>query len=109
MELVQQYFSTFTMKQSLITFAVCLGLVLVVAVVRNILTPKKHCWQFAYTAVNKQTQKRAEGWATLHSALTGEDLANEARSTADKLVNVNDKTEFDVIIITSLSDLGVIK
>ena len=109
MELIQQYFRTFTVTQSLITFAVCIGLVLVVAVVRNILTPKKHCWQFAYTAVNKQTQNRAEGWGTLHSALTGEALADEARSVAYKLVNVNDKTEFDIIIITSLSDLGVIK
>ena len=109
MELVKQYFSTFTMAQSLITFAVCLCLVLVVAVVRYVLTPKTHCWQFAYTAFNKQTHNRVEGWGTLHSALTGEELADEARSTADKLVNVNDKTEFDVIIITSLSDLGIIK
>lgn len=109
MELVKQYFTTFTMAQSLITFAVCFGLVLVAAVVRYVFTPKKHCWQFAYTAVNKQTHNRVEGWGTLHSTLTGDELADEARSTADKLVNVNDKTEFDVIIITSLSDLGVIK
>lgn len=109
MELVKQYFSTFTMAQALITFCVCFGLILVVAIIRSVLTPKTHCWQFAYTAVNKQTQKRAEGWGTLHSELTGEELADEARSTAYKLVNVNDKTEFDVIIITSLSDLGVIK